>query len=356
MARTHITVPELGDDVTEVTLTRLLITHGVSIAAEMPVAEVSTDKVDTEIPSPHTGTVVEILVEEGDVINVGTAIALIEIDDGAPDETTTAASPPHDTSAEQADAAVDPEPTVTADTDNASRQKLSRIRQVIATRMMDSLHTSAQLTSVVEVDLSAVSRLRTATKDEFRHRTATKLSYLPFFAKAVVEALDCHRLLTATIDDACTEITYHDGVHLGIAVDSPRGLMVPVIHDAHRLNIRELAIGIADVATRVREGTITPDALAGGTFTITNTGSRGALFDTPILNKPQSAILGTGAVVDRVVPRRDGDNFALTVAPTVLLALTYDHRLIDGADAARFLSDVKNRLQSGFTASQLQTC
>jgi 2-oxoglutarate dehydrogenase E2 component (dihydrolipoamide succinyltransferase) len=220
--------------------------------------------------------------------------------------------------------------------------------------MMESLHGSAQLTTVVEADVTSISMLRAAHKAEFQKVTGTKLSFLPFFAKATLEALAEHPVLSASVNTECTEITYHHSVNLGIAVDGPKGLIVPVIRDADRLTIAELAIGIAEVADRVRAGTISPDALTGGTFTITNTGSRGALFDTPILNRPESAILGTGSVVERVVPLRDPDGaIGFSVRAVVYLSVTYDHRVVDGADAARFLTTIRQRLETGFTKEEL---
>lgn len=243
---------------------------------------------------------------------------------------------------------------MTATLPGVASQPLPRIRRIIASRMVESLRTSAQLTSVVEVDVTGIDRLRRATKGEFLAQTGVKLSFLPFFAKATVEALVEHPLLGATVNAECTEITYADGVHLGIAVDGPKGLMVPVVRDAHRRGIADLAVQTAALAEQVRAGTVRPDTLTGGTFTITNTGSRGALFDTPILNAPQSGILGTGAVVERVVPARDASGeLSIGVRSMVYLALTYDHRIVDGADAARFLTTVKRRLESGFGAGEV---
>lgn len=220
--------------------------------------------------------------------------------------------------------------------------------------MMRSLQTSAQLTSVVEADVTSIGRLRSDLSPAFTTRTGVKLSYLPFFAKAALEALAEHPVLGATVNADCTEITYPGSLDLGIAVDGPKGLMVPVIRDADRCSVTELAVHIAALADQIRTNTIHPDALVGGTFTVTNTGSRGALFDTPILNTPQSAILGTGAVVDRVIPQRDSDgNLTIGVRSMVYLALTYDHRIIDGADAARFLTTIRGRLEAGFTAEEV---
>ena len=224
---------------------------------------------------------------------------------------------------------------------------MSRIRKAIATHMVNSLRVSAQLTTVVEVDVTEIAKLRNAKKAEFQAREGVKLSFLPFFALAAVDALKQYPKLNASIDDEAGEITYHAAEHLGIAVDAEKGLMVPVVHNAGDLNIAGLAKKIADLADRTRNNKVLPDEMAGGTFTITNTGSRGALFDTPILNQPQVGMLGTGAVVKRPVvidpPGARRDHRAS--AQMVYLALTYDHRLVDGADAARYLTAVKRRLE-----------
>jgi pyruvate dehydrogenase E2 component (dihydrolipoamide acetyltransferase) len=225
---------------------------------------------------------------------------------------------------------------------------MSRLRGVLAARLVESLQTAAQLTTVVEVDITRVARLREATKAEFEAREGVKLSFLPFFALAAVEALKQHPVLNASIDTAAGTITYHDAEHLGIAVDTERGLLVPVVRDAGDLNLGGLARKIADVAHRTRNNQVNPDELSGGTFTLTNTGSRGALFDTPILLPPQVGILGTGAVVKRPVVIDDADlGETISVRSMVYLALTYDHRLVDGADAARFLGTIKARLEEG---------
>jgi 2-oxoglutarate dehydrogenase E2 component (dihydrolipoamide succinyltransferase) len=231
-------------------------------------------------------------------------------------------------------------------------QRMSRPRQVIAQRMVESLRVSAQLTTVVEADVTAIARLRDRAKGDFEAREGVKLTFLPFFALAAVEALKVHPKLNAVIDG--DQVTYHDTEHVGIAVDTDRGLMVPVIHNAGDLNIGGLARKIADLADRTRSGRVGPDELAGGTFTLTNTGSRGALFDTPIINQPQVAILGTGTVVKRPVVVTDpalGE--VIAVRSMVYLALTYDHRLVDGADAARFLTTVKARLEEGAFEAEL---
>jgi 2-oxoglutarate dehydrogenase E2 component (dihydrolipoamide succinyltransferase) len=227
-------------------------------------------------------------------------------------------------------------------------EPMTRLRKVIAKRMVESLQVSAQLTTVVEVDVTPISRLRDAAKAEFASREGVKLSFLPFFAKAAIDALKAHPSLNASIDTEKGEVTYYDHENLSVAVDTERGLLTPVIKGAGDLSIAGLARKIADVAERTRTNKIGPDELAGGTFTLTNTGSRGALFDTPIINQPQVAILGTGTVVKRPVVI-DDPNLGETIAVRrmVYLALTYDHRIVDGADAARFLTDVKQRLEAG---------
>jgi 2-oxoglutarate dehydrogenase E2 component (dihydrolipoamide succinyltransferase) len=243
-------------------------------------------------------------------------------------------------------------PAVVPSSLRGTTQRMSRPRQVIAQRMVESLRTSAQLTTVVEADVTAIARLRDRAKADFEAREGVKLTFLPFFALAAVEALKVHPKLNAVING--DQVTYHDTEHVGVAVDTERGLMVPVIHNAGDLNIGGLARKIGDLAQRTRSGQVGPDELAGGTFTLTNTGSRGALFDTPIINQPQVAILGTGTVVRRPVVVEDpalGE--VIAVRSMVYLALTYDHRLIDGADAARFLTTVKNRLEEGAFETEL---
>ncbi|MEP7333646.1 MAG: 2-oxoglutarate dehydrogenase, E2 component, dihydrolipoamide succinyltransferase, partial [Terracoccus sp.] len=232
-----------------------------------------------------------------------------------------------------------------------TREKMSRLRKVIANRMVESLQVSAQLTTVVEVDLTRVARLRARAKADFEAREGTKLSFLPFLALAATEALKAHPSLNASLEGE--EIVYHGSENLSIAVDTKKGLIVPVVKNAGDLNIAGLARAISDVAARTRNNKITPDDLAGGTFTITNTGSVGALFDTPIINQPQVAILGTGAIVKRPVVVADSDGGeTIAVRSMMYLALSYDHRIVDGADAARFLGTMKARLEEGqFEAS-----
>jgi 2-oxoglutarate dehydrogenase E2 component (dihydrolipoamide succinyltransferase) len=233
-------------------------------------------------------------------------------------------------------------------------EKLSRLRQVIAKRMVESLQVSAQLTTVVEVDITSVARLRDRAKRDFEAREGVKLSFLPFFASAAIEALKQYPQLNASIDTEAGTVTYHGSENLGIAVDTERGLLVPVIKNAGDLNLAGLARSIADLAGRTRDNKVSPDELGGGTFTLTNTGSRGALFDTPIINQPQVGILGTGTVVKRPFVVSDpllGE--VVAVRSMVYLALSYDHRLVDGADAARFLGAVKARLEEGNFEAEL---
>jgi 2-oxoglutarate dehydrogenase E2 component (dihydrolipoamide succinyltransferase) len=233
-------------------------------------------------------------------------------------------------------------------------EKLTRLRKVIAERMVESLQVSAQLTSVVEVDVTRISQLRDSVKSEFDSREGVKLSFLPFFCKAAVEALKQFPQVNASIDMAAGTVTYHDGEHLGIAVDTERGLLVPVVRDAGDLNIAGLARRINELAERTRTNKLSPDELSGGTFTITNTGSRGALFDTPIINQPQVGILGTGTVVRRpVVMKEANGQEVIAIRSMVYLSLTYDHRLVDGADAARFLTVIKNRLEEAAFEAEL---
>jgi 2-oxoglutarate dehydrogenase E2 component (dihydrolipoamide succinyltransferase) len=227
-------------------------------------------------------------------------------------------------------------------------QKLPRIRQSIAKNMLHGLQTAAQLTTVIEVDVTRIAALRAKAKTGFAAREGVNLSFLPFFVKSAIEALKIYPVLNSSLSDDIKEITYHAHVNLGIAVDTPRGLLVPVIKNADDLNIGGVARKIADLAARTRDNKIGPDELSGGTFTITNTGSVGALFDTPIFVPPQSAILGTGAIVKRPVVAKDADgNEVIAIRSMCYLALSYDHRNIDGADASRFLGAVKRRIEAG---------
>jgi len=450
---TPVLLPAPGESVTEGTVTRWLKAVGDAVAADEPLVEISTDKVDTELPSPVAGTLLEITVGEDEVVAVGAQLGLVGAvgapaaapaappEAPAPAPTPAAAAvPPAPTPAPAAPAAAAPSPAVGPPADNAAAapsaaapsdayvtpivrklaadqrvdlatvvgtgvggrirksdvldaaakaaaaaaavvpsgaasasapsvpaasavpasplrgrtEKMTRLRKVIAERMVESLQTSAQLTSVVEVDVTRIANLRQKVKGQFEATEGVKLSFLPFFAKASVEALKQFPQVNASIDLAAGTVTYHDGEHLGIAVDTERGLLVPVIRDAGDLNIGGLARKIADLAERTRTNRVTPDELSGGTFTLTNTGSRGALFDTPIINQPQVAILGTGAVVKRPVVVTDETGAdSIAIRSMVYLAMSYDHRLVDGADAARFLTAVKSRLEDGSFEAEL---
>ena len=444
---TPVVLPALGESVTEGTVTRWLKAIGDSVAADEALLEVSTDKVDTEIPSPVAGILLEITVAEDGIALVGGQLGTIGALSGsapaapaptAPAPTpepvaasvpasnpvsapvsvpvseatssvpTTASAPVNNSNAYatplvrkiaaergvdlstvvgtgvggrirkedivSAPATLAPvvvnearpveskpfvapaapaaakaaTPAAPASELRGRTEPMTRLRKVIAERMVESLQISAQLTSVVEVDVTRISSLRNRSKVAFESREGVKLSFLPFFAKAACEALKQFPNVNATLDQEAGTVTYFDAEHIGIAVDTERGLLVPVIRDAGDLNIGGLARKINDLAERTRTNKLSPDELSGGTFTITNTGSRGALFDTPIINQPQVAILGTGAVVKRpVVTTDDTGADVISVRQMVYLALTYDHRLVDGADAARFLSAIKARLEEG---------
>jgi len=428
---TVITMPALGESVSEGTVTRWLKNVGDSVAMDEALLEVSTDKVDTEIPSPVAGTLLAIDVPVDSTVPVGARLGLIGAAHGAavsaPVVATPApvvappvvaapvisaapvvAAPPVVVApvASQADAYVTPivrklaaelgvnlsaiqgsgvggrirkedvqaaaKPSVTQSapmTPSASpvaaksspvaasplrgtTVTMSRLRKVIAARMVESLQVSAQLTTVIEVDVTKISRLRDRAKASFEAREGVKLSFLPFFSVAVCEALKVHPVLNSSVEG--DQITYHGAEHLGIAVDTERGLLVPVIHNAGDLNMGGIARKISDLAARTRDNKVSPDELGGGTFTITNTGSRGALFDTPIINQPQVAILGLGAIVKRpMVVRGEDSGETIAIRSMVYLGLSYDHRVVDGADAARFLVTLKERLEQGAFESDL---
>lgn len=405
---TSVHMPALGESVDEGTVLVWLKQVGETVAIEEPLLEVATDKVDTEIPSPVAGVLREILAETGEVIEVGAAIAIIDTGTTDPqqapdghraDESTRPERPSVRTRAavktakasgflsplvrelsrqhnlqldgvagtgaggrirkldvldlvEASVAADSAQPSVTPDGRNERREPMTRVRRAIASAMMSSLHTSAQLTTVVEVDVTNVARARDQQKKAFLAHTGVALSYLPFFARAAVTALADHLLINARIDH--DDIVYASRVNLGIAVDSDRGLFVPVIRDAVDLNIQGLAKAIADAAERTRSNKLSADDLTGGTFTITNTGSRGALFDTPIISAPQSAILGTGAVVERpVVTKMTDGSKAIAIRSMVYFALSYDHQIVDGAAAAAYLTAVKKSLESDSWVGQL---
>ncbi len=378
-----VPMPRLGESVSEGTITRWLKKEGEQVEADEPLLEVSTDKVDTEIPSPIRGVVRSITVEEDETVDVGVVLCVIDDNHGTadrPDAEPRSSEPPqqavpaveevrqlpppaspHDrkggATPPGGSAAATPQgkPSASAAVPTSVRgrtEPMSRLRKVIAERLTTSLTTSAQLTTVIEADVTRIATLRADIKADFEVREGTRLSFLPFFALAAVEALHEHPVVNARIDVQDGTITYHDAVHLSIAVDTDRGLLAPVIHNADGLGIAGLAKSISDLAQRARGNRLTPDELGVGTFTLTNTGSRGALFDTPIINQPHVAILGTGSVVKRPVVVQDpGLGEVVAVRSMVYLALTYDHRIVDGADAARYLTTVKKRLEEGdFTA------
>jgi 2-oxoglutarate dehydrogenase E2 component (dihydrolipoamide succinyltransferase) len=482
-----VNLPALGESVTEGTVTRWLKNVGDRVEVDEPLLEVSTDKVDTEIPSPIAGVVEEILVQEDETVEVGTALVKIgdgsgsdsgSSDDQGADQDAAAAEesePETAPSTEQGEeqkapepqqaepapggqtqpaapqapsappvpqaapvpppaavpaavpapaAAPAPAPAAAGSTASASvpnpnqdasasgyvtplvrklaneqgvdlstvsgsgvggrirkedvlaaaakassagssapaaaasgpfvaetsplrgtREKMTRLRKVVAERAVQSMTSTAQLTSVVEVDVTKVAQFRDANKAEFLEKTGSKLSFMPFFALAASEALKAHPKINSTVEG--DEIVYPDHENVSIAVDTERGLLTPVIKDASGLSLADFSKAIADLAERTRNNQLKPDELAGGTFTLTNTGSRGALFDTPVVFLPQSAILGTGIVTKRpAVVKVDGQE-AIAVRSFVYLALSYDHRIIDGADASRYLVAVKNRLEEG---------
>ena len=452
---TEVKLPELGESVTEGTVTRWLKQVGDAVEVDEPLLEISTDKVDTEVPSPVAGTVLEIRAGEDETVEVGGVLAVIGAAGAAPKPAaapapapTPAPTPkpepvqqakPEPTPQPAAPAkpapAAAPAPSAASTSDNGSAdgpyvtplvrklatehdidlsaltgtgvggrirkqdvlaaaeakqkaaapapaaaapqapsapapaapakpraaavspdiaalrgtvQKASRIRQITASKTRESLQVSAQLTQVHEVDVTKIAKLRQRAKAAFKEREGVNLTFLPFFAKATVEALKQHPNVNASYNEDTKEITYHGAVHLGIAVDTDKGLLSVVIHDAGELSLAGLAHRIADLAGRARAGQIKPDELSGGTFTVTNIGSNGALFDTPIIVQPQSGMLGTGAVVKRPVVVADAEgNDTIAVRSMVFLPLTYDHRLVDGADAGRFLTTIKQRLEEG---------
>jgi len=414
---TIITMPALGESVTEGTVTRWLKNVGDSVAVDEALLEVSTDKVDTEIPSPVAGTIISIDVAVDSTVPVGARLAVIG---GAVAVATVPAAPtpppvtapvapvvaapvapvsqPQDSYVtpivrklaselgvnlatvkatgiggrirrEDVEAAAKPATAaapIAATAQSAPRTSspvaasplrgttvtMSRLRKVIAARMVESLAVSAQLTTVIEVDVTKIARIRDRAKASFEAREGVKLSFLPFFSVAVCEALKQHPVLNSSVEG--DQITYHGAEHLAIAVDTERGLLVPVIANAGDLNMGAVARKIADLAARTRDNKVNPDELSGGTFTITNTGSRGALFDTPIINQPQVAILGLGAIVKRpMVVRGEDGGETMAIRSMVYLALSYDHRVVDGADAARFLVTLKERLEGGSFESDL---
>ena len=470
---TEVVMPALGESVTEGTVTTWLKSVGDAVEADEPLVEVSTDKVDSEVPAPASGFLAEIRVPEDETVEVGTVLAVItaQAPSTAPSEPAAPAAPAAAPAAptQQAPAPASPAPQApapapaapvnpfptpaslaqTAETgqlaqssasthaqvsqtgyvtpivrklareagielaevtgtgiggrirredveaaikarqavqapaapaapatsaapqttaaaapgDNVfsgreasplrgTTEKMSRLRQTIARRMVESLATAAQLTTVIEVDVTKIAALRARAKDAFVQRENTKLTFLPFFVKAATEALRFHPKVNATINDK--EVTYFDHENIGIAVDTERGLLVPVIKNAQGMSIADVSRSINDLAARTRSATIGVDELSGSTFTITNTGSGGALFDTPVLNMPETAIMGVGTIVKRpVVVKDELGNDSIAIRSMVYLSLSYDHRLVDGADASRFLMDVKRRLEEAAFESEL---
>lgn len=360
-----VVLPSLGESVTEATIARWLKSVGDPVELEEPLLEVATDKVDTEIPSPVAGVLGEILVPEDAVVGVGATIAIInrpaEAVSVTPDHLTALEAEPK----RGADEPIPPLqqrilPPVAGSGNWGGRpadrtETLPRIRRIIAERMVASLQVAAQVTTVIEADLTSIAALRAGAKEDYHARTGYKLSFLPFVVAAAVESLSDHPVINSSLNADGTEVTYHGAVHLGIAVDGPRGLIVPVVRDSHALSITGIVAAIAQHADAARSGKIKPESLSGGTFTVTNTGSRGALFDTPIINQPQSAILGVGAVVERLVALRDPTG-GLLIQPRSMayLSLSYDHRIVDGADAARYLATVRQRLERGFSSEDLE--
>jgi len=419
---TDVEMPELGESVTEGTITRWLKKVGDTVAVDEPLLEVSTDKVDTEVPSPVAGTIVEILAEEDDTVDVGAVI--VRIGDGnakpAAKEEPKAEEPKEEPRAEAAEAKEEPkassEPKVNDGDDvpyvtplvrkladkhgvdlrtvkgtgvggrirkqdvlaaakgegesapaeakksgsaistksvdpekaklRGTTQRVNRIRELTAKKTLESLHGAAQLTQLHEVDMTKVAELRKANKQAFKDKHGVNLTYLPFFAKAMVEALVSHPNINASYNAETKEMTYHDQVNLGIAVDTPAGLLSPVIHNAQDMTLVELAKAIVDIADRARNNKLKPSDLSGGTFTITNIGSEGALSDTPILVPPQAAMVGTGAITKRPVVVTEEGTDAIGIRQMVFLPMTYDHQIVDGADAGRFMTTVRDRLET----------
>ena len=465
----EVILPALGESVTEGTVTRWLKNIGDSVAVDEPLVEVSTDEVDTEIPSPFAGILTQIMVQEDETVDVGAVLAIVgDAASAAPAETAPAApeaaAPPVEAApaapvaaapvapvatppvaaapvtppAPVATAPAAPVPPVatppvaaapvapeqaapvatapvapattapvaapeetssdpnyvtpivrklasemgidlgsirgsgvggrirkedltaaTPKTAPAAAQApteasplrgttvpMSRLRKVLSERAVASMQQSAQLTSVVEVDVTKIAEMRQRVQAEFTQKAGTKLSFMPFFTLAAAEALAANPIINATVED--TNIVYHGSDNISFAVDTERGLLTPVLKDAAHMSISTMAQTIADMAERTRSNKLTPDELSGGTFTVTNTGSRGALFDTPVVFLPQSAILGTGIVTKRAAVVKDADgNDAIGIRSMVYLALSYDHRIIDGADASRYLMQVKTRLEAG---------
>ncbi|PXY06527.1 2-oxoglutarate dehydrogenase, E2 component, dihydrolipoamide succinyltransferase [Corynebacterium striatum] len=444
---TDVAMPELGESVTEGTITQWLKSVGDTVAVDEPLLEVSTDKVDTEIPSPVAGTLVEILADEDDTVDVGAVIARIGDGNAAPEQAAPAekeepkaeekSEPKAEEKAEEkeeksAPAASDSKPAVSegstkinngddvpyvtplvrklaekhgvdlstvsgtgvggrirkqdvlaaagegeapasanaGSTDPRARwstksvdpekqeligttQKVNRIREITAAKMVEALQISAQLTHVQEVDMTAIWDLRKQSKQAFIEKYEANLSFLPFIVKATVEALVSHPNVNASYNPETKEMTYHADVNVAIAVDTPRGLLTPVIHKAQDLTLPEIAKAIAELADKARNNKLKPNDLTGATFTVTNIGSEGALLDTPILVPPQAGILGTAAITKRAVVVNENGQDAIAIRQMCYLPFTYDHQVVDGADAGRFITTIKDRLETADFAADL---
>ena len=456
---TDVEMPELGESVTEGTITQWLKSVGDTVEVDEPLLEVSTDKVDTEVPSPVAGTIIEILAEEDDTVEVGEVIVRVGDENAAADDSNES-DDSKDADKKSADKKSEDKEAGSAKNDSAKKdsadkkqdsdqetkkanegaakdsakknsgkvpyvtplvrkladkhgvdlsslegtgvggrirkqdvmaavegssadssaqdsaqssekdakkagsnwstksvdpekaelrgttQKVNRIRQITAEKMVEALQISAQLTHVQEIDMTAVSNLRKANKQAFADKHGSKLTFLPFFVKATVEALVSHPNVNASYNAEKKEMTYHADVNVAIAVDTPKGLLTPVIKKAQDKSLPEIAAEIIDLADRARNNKLKPNDLTGATFTVTNIGSEGALLDTPILVPPQAGILGTAVIEKRpVVVTEDGQD-AIAIRQMCYLPFTYDHQVVDGADAGRFITTIKDRLET----------
>ncbi|WP_296131147.1 2-oxoglutarate dehydrogenase, E2 component, dihydrolipoamide succinyltransferase [uncultured Corynebacterium sp.] len=446
---TDVEMPELGESVTEGTITQWLKSVGDTVEVDEPLLEVSTDKVDTEIPSPVAGTLVEILAEEDDTVDVGAVIARVGDGSAAPaakEEKAEEKAEPKaeekkeepkaeakEEKAEEKKPAASAEPKAsetstkvnngdnvpyvtplvrklaekhgvdlstvsgtgvggrirkqdvlaaagegkapeasasTGSTDARARwstksvdpekqeligttQKVNRIREITASKMVEALQISAQLTHVQEVDMTAIWDMRKQSKQAFIDKYEANLSFLPFIVKATVEALVSHPNVNASYNPETKEMTYHADVNVAIAVDTPKGLLTPVIHKAQELTLPEIAQKIAELADKARNNKLKPNDLTGATFTVTNIGSEGALLDTPILVPPQAGILGTAAITKRAVVVTEDGQDAIAIRQMCYLPFTYDHQVVDGADAGRFITTIKDRLETADFAADL---
>ena len=439
-----VEMPELGESVTEGTITQWLKSVGDTVEVDEPLLEVSTDKVDTEIPSPVAGTLVEILADEDDTIEVGEVIARIG-DENATASSSEAKPEPQEEKKEEPKEDKKPEPKAEekkestqdsslntsakvnngdnvpyvtplvrklaekhgvdlntvegtgvggrirkqdvlaaagegdapaksgAQSDNSPRarwstksvdpakqeligttQKVNRIREITAAKMVEALQISAQLTHVQEVDMTAIWDMRKKNKQAFIDKHGANLSFLPFIVKATAEALVSHPNVNASYNPETKEMTYHADVNIAIAVDTPKGLLTPVIHKAQDMTLPQIAQQIAELADKARNNKLKPNDLTGATFTVTNIGSEGAMLDTPILVPPQAGILGTAAIEKRPVVVNENGQDAIAIRQMCYLPFTYDHQVVDGADAGRFITTIKDRLQTADFQADLE--